>query len=175
MWLGGHADAPDKNCMFQRCGVVALNQILIKERKNMMKKGTKSLVLIALLVVVGSVAIGQESLKEIVTAEGIGWLAGRWKATTDEGQDILLGYRWAANGHAVVSENVDVGLQLIGHDRVHGGSECRILLGCDGERRTREEDGKRAGARTAEMRRAFHGCRSWSKMRRKARRRVWPR
>ena len=70
----------------------------------MMKKCSKSLIIIALLVVMGSAAIGQESLKEIVTGEGFAWLAGRWKATTDEGQEILLGYRWAANGHAVVSD-----------------------------------------------------------------------
>jgi hypothetical protein len=54
------------------------------------------------MVVCGSHAIGQQSLKDMVTNEGFAWMAGSWKATTDEGQEIQLTYRWVAEGHALV-------------------------------------------------------------------------
>jgi hypothetical protein len=57
-----------------------------------------------LMVVMGSQAISQESLKEVVTNEGFAWMAGRWKATTDEGQELLLVYQWTLNGHAIISD-----------------------------------------------------------------------
>jgi hypothetical protein len=63
----------------------------------------KSLVLAAVLVVTLGVAIGQESLKQVVEQEGFGWMVGKWKTTTDDGQEILLGYQWAVKGHAVVT------------------------------------------------------------------------
>jgi len=63
----------------------------------------KSLVLVAMLVGMGSVAIGQESLKDVVEQEGFAWMTGQWKATTDDGLDIVLTYQWAVNGHAIVS------------------------------------------------------------------------
>jgi len=63
----------------------------------------KSLVLVAMLVGMGSVAIGLESLKDVVEQEGFAWMTGQWKATTDDGQDIVLTYQWAVNGHAIVS------------------------------------------------------------------------
>jgi hypothetical protein len=68
-----------------------------------MRKEKKSLVLIVLLVVMGSVAVGQESLKDVVEEQGFAWMAGQWKATTDDGQDIVLAYQWAVKGHAIVS------------------------------------------------------------------------
>ena len=63
----------------------------------------KSLLLVAMLIAMGSVAIGKESLKEVIEQEGFAWMAGQWKATTDDGQDILLAYQWAVKGHAIVS------------------------------------------------------------------------
>ncbi len=68
-----------------------------------MNKGTKSLVIIALVVAMGTVAIGQESLKDIVEQEGLSWMVGQWKAATDDGTEILLTYRWAVDGYAIVS------------------------------------------------------------------------
>ena len=59
-------------------------------------------VLVAVMVVCGSHAIGQQSLKDMVANEGFAWMAGSWKATTDEGQEIQLTYRWVAEGHALV-------------------------------------------------------------------------
>ena len=68
-----------------------------------MNKATRSLVLMTLLVAMGTVAIGQESLKDIVEQEGFAWMIGQWKATTDDGTEILLTYQWAVKGHAIVS------------------------------------------------------------------------
>jgi hypothetical protein len=68
-----------------------------------MSKEKKSLVLLVTLVVMGSVAIGQESIRNLVEQQGFAWMEGQWKATTDDGQDIVLTYRWAVKGHAIVS------------------------------------------------------------------------
>jgi len=80
-----------------------------------MNKGTKSLVVMILLVAMGSMAIGQESFKAIVEQEGFAWMIGHWKATTDDGTEMLLTYRWAVKGHAIVSnfkmgDNVSQGI-----------------------------------------------------------------
>jgi hypothetical protein len=72
-----------------------------KERAVMNKRRFLSM-LVAVMVVCGSHAIGQQSLKDMVTNEGFAWMAGNWKATTEEGQEIQLGYRWVAEGHAIV-------------------------------------------------------------------------
>ena len=68
-----------------------------------MRKERMGMVLIAVLVVIGSVAIGQESLKNVVEQQGFAWMAGQWKATTDDGQDIVLAYQWAVKGHAIIT------------------------------------------------------------------------
>jgi hypothetical protein len=68
-----------------------------------MNKATKSLILMTLLVAMGTVVTGQESLKDIVEQEGFAWMIGQWKATMDDGTEILLTYRWAVKGHAIVS------------------------------------------------------------------------
>jgi hypothetical protein len=48
-------------------------------------------------------SFGQESLKDIVEQEGLAWMVGRWRATTDEGTEILLSYQWAVKGNAMIS------------------------------------------------------------------------
>ena len=63
-----------------------------------------NLVLIAILMSVGSAAIGQESLKDVVEMEGFTWMLGSWKGTMDNGQDILISYEWAVDGHAMISK-----------------------------------------------------------------------
>ena len=68
-----------------------------------MSRELKSLVIVAMLVAMGGLAIGQESLKEVVEQQGFAWMAGKWKAVTDDGQEILLSYQWAVKGHAIVS------------------------------------------------------------------------
>ena len=68
-----------------------------------MSRELKSLIMAAILVAVGGVAIGQESLKAVVEQQGFAWMAGNWKAVTDDGQEILLSYQWAVKGHAIVT------------------------------------------------------------------------
>ena len=68
-----------------------------------MSRELKSLIIAAMLVAVGGTAVGQESLKDIVEQQGFAWMAGNWKAVTDDGQEILLSYQWAVKGHAIVS------------------------------------------------------------------------
>ena len=80
-----------------------------------MSKEKITLVLIVVLVAVGNVAIGQESLKDVVEEQGFAWMAGKWKATTDDGQEIVVAYQWAVKGHAIVSsfkmgENLSQGM-----------------------------------------------------------------
>jgi hypothetical protein len=71
--------------------------------KMKMSKEKMSLVLMVVLVTVGNVAIGQESLKDVVEGQGFAWMVGQWKATTDDGQEIVVAYQWAVKGHAIVS------------------------------------------------------------------------
>jgi len=68
-----------------------------------MRKEKMSLLLMLVLVVMGNVAISQESLKNVVEQQGFAWMAGQWKATTDNGQEIVLAYQWAVKGHAIVT------------------------------------------------------------------------
>ncbi|MBL7145831.1 MAG: hypothetical protein ISS76_16455, partial [Phycisphaerae bacterium] len=42
-------------------------------------------------------------LKDIVEQQGLAWMVGRWKATTDDGTEILLSYQWTVKGHAMIS------------------------------------------------------------------------
>jgi len=61
---------------------------------------SKTLFLItAVLIVSSSSAAAQQSLRDIATEFGCGWLAGRWTHTTDEGLVIRLNYKWELNGH----------------------------------------------------------------------------
>ncbi|MHC4324177.1 MAG: hypothetical protein ACYSUX_07880 [Planctomycetota bacterium] len=68
-----------------------------------MSKEKMSLVLMIVLVTIGNAAIGQESLKDVVEEQGFAWMAGKWKAATDDGQEIVLAFQWAVKGHAIVS------------------------------------------------------------------------
>lgn len=53
----------------------------------------------AILVVLSSSAVAQQSLRDLTTEFGYDWLAGRWTATTNEGVEIQLIYKWELNGH----------------------------------------------------------------------------
>ena len=64
--------------------------------------GKRCVVLLALLAFCGGPAMAQQSLGDIVTEMGFGWMAGRWTATTDNGDEIQLVYRWTAEKHAIV-------------------------------------------------------------------------
>jgi len=66
--------------------------------------GKTGVVLWALLAVCSAPAVAQQSLGDIVTEMGFGWMAGRWTATTDNGDQIQLTYRWTAEKHAIVMD-----------------------------------------------------------------------
>jgi len=68
-----------------------------------MSKRVKSLMLILVLMLMGSTAIGQGSFKDMVEQQGLEWLIGRWKGAMDDGQEIVLTYQWAAQGNTIVS------------------------------------------------------------------------
>jgi hypothetical protein len=57
------------------------------------------LVLVIGLLVWTSTATAQEKLGDLVAEMGFDWLAGRWKAITDDGQDIELSYQWSLDRH----------------------------------------------------------------------------
>jgi hypothetical protein len=64
---------------------------------------TKTALLVtAILIIWSGSAIAQQSLRDLAQEYGINWLAGRWTATTDDGTEILLVYRWVLDGHAVI-------------------------------------------------------------------------
>jgi hypothetical protein len=81
----------------------------IKERSKTMKEKTtakvkvtlsKTMFLVtAILVILSSSAVAQQSLRDLAREYGVDWLAGRWAATTDDGTTILLVYKWELNGH----------------------------------------------------------------------------
>ncbi len=55
----------------------------------------------AILVIWNGSAVAQQSLRDIAKEYGADWLAGRWTATTDDGTEIQLVYKWELDGHLV--------------------------------------------------------------------------
>lgn len=71
----------------------------------MNKRRKLSGVLVALVLV--AICAGHAaaiSLGDLAQEQGVGWLAGRWKATTDDGTEISLTYRWGLDKHVVFSD-----------------------------------------------------------------------
>ncbi len=58
-------------------------------------------VLAAVVVILATGAGAQQSLGDLVREAGLDWMAGRWVATTDQGQKIEAVYRWELNRHLV--------------------------------------------------------------------------
>jgi len=55
----------------------------------------------AILIIWSGSAVAQQSLRDIAKEYGADWLAGRWTATTDDGTEIQLVYKWELDGHLV--------------------------------------------------------------------------
>ncbi len=55
----------------------------------------------AILFIWAGSAVAQQSLRDIAKEYGTDWLAGRWTATTDDGTEIQLVYRWELEGHLI--------------------------------------------------------------------------
>ena len=64
----------------------------------------KSLFLLSLsLLFVSAIPAGaQSSLGDLLTEYGYEWVAGKWVATTDEGQKVELEYKWGLDRHVVL-------------------------------------------------------------------------
>lgn len=56
----------------------------------------------AILIILTSSTVAQQSLRDLAKEYGCDWLAGRWTSTTDDGTVIQLGYRWELDGHLVI-------------------------------------------------------------------------
>jgi hypothetical protein len=91
-----------ESCEITHLSGCRLEESPTRKEPEVMNKRRFISMLVAVMVVCGSHAMGQQSLKDMVTNEGFAWMAGNWKATTDEGQEIQLAYRWVAEGHAIV-------------------------------------------------------------------------
>jgi len=55
----------------------------------------------AILVIWSGSAVAQQNFRDLAKEYGADWLAGRWTATTDDGTEIQLVYRWELEGHLV--------------------------------------------------------------------------
>jgi len=77
----------------------------MNKQRNAKAKVTKTVLLVvAVLIICSGSAMAQQSLRDLAQEYGTNWLAGRWTATTDDGTEILLSYRWVCDGHAVVMD-----------------------------------------------------------------------
>lgn len=56
---------------------------------------------IAILIIGSGPAAAQQNLRDLAKEYGADWLAGRWTATTDDGTEIQLVYKWELDGHLV--------------------------------------------------------------------------
>ncbi|NQT00544.1 MAG: hypothetical protein HQ580_00830 [Planctomycetes bacterium] len=73
-----------------------------KQQTTKVNLGKTALFALAVLIIWSGSAMAQQSLRDLAQEYGGDWLAGRWTATTDDGTEILLVYRWGLDGHAVI-------------------------------------------------------------------------
>ncbi len=73
-----------------------------KQRTAKINMGKTALLVMAIFIICSGSAMAQQSLRDLAQEYGTDWLAGRWTATTDDGTEILLVYRWVLDGHAIV-------------------------------------------------------------------------
>ncbi|MCP4607185.1 MAG: hypothetical protein GY845_00520 [Planctomycetes bacterium] len=73
-----------------------------KQRTAKVNLAKTALLTLAVLLILSGSAMAQQSLKDLTQEYGGGWLIGRWAATTNDGTEITLVYRWILEGHAIV-------------------------------------------------------------------------
>jgi len=73
-----------------------------KQRTAKVNPTKTALLALAVLIILSGSAMALQSLKDLTQEYGGGWLVGRWAATTDDGTEITLVYRWILDGHAIV-------------------------------------------------------------------------
>lgn len=73
-----------------------------KQQTTKLSLGKTALLALAVLIILSGSVMAQQSLRDLTQEYGGGWLIGRWAATTDDGTEILLVYRWVLDGHAII-------------------------------------------------------------------------
>ncbi len=73
-----------------------------KQQTPKLSLGKTALLALAVLIILSGSAMAQQSLRDLAQESGTDWLTGRWAATTDDGTEITLVYRWILDGHAIV-------------------------------------------------------------------------
>ena len=73
-----------------------------KQQTAKVSLGKTALLALVVLIIWSGSAMAQQSLRDLTQEYGGGWLVGRWTATTDDGTEILLVYRWVLDGHAII-------------------------------------------------------------------------
>jgi len=58
----------------------------------------------AILIIWSGSAVAQQSFRDLAKECGADWVVGRWAATTDNGTEMQLVYRWELKGHLLSVE-----------------------------------------------------------------------
>ncbi len=70
-------------------------------RPKISKPRNTFLAVAAVLVILAAGASAQQKLGDLVTEGGFDWIAGKWVAETDEGQELQIIYKWELDKHLV--------------------------------------------------------------------------
>jgi len=73
-----------------------------KQQNAKLNMAKTALLALAVLIILSGSAMAQQSLRDLTQEYGGGWLIGRWAATTNDGTEITLVYRWILDGHAII-------------------------------------------------------------------------
>ena len=77
-----------------------MKSVKVNERRTAKVSLEKAVLLAtAILIIWNGPAVAQQNLRDLAKEYGADWLAGRWTATTDDGTEIRLVYRWELEGH----------------------------------------------------------------------------
>ncbi len=70
-----------------------------KQQTAKVSMGKSMLWAMAILFIWAGSAVAQQSFRDLAREYGADWVVGRWSATTDDGTEIELVYRWELEGH----------------------------------------------------------------------------
>jgi len=70
-----------------------------KQRTAKVSMGKVVLWAMAILFIWAGSAMAQQNFRDLTREYGADWVVGRWSATTDDGTEIQLVYRWELEGH----------------------------------------------------------------------------
>jgi hypothetical protein len=61
-----------------------------------------SLAVVAIIIITATGASAQQKLGDLVAEGGYEWMIGKWEATTDDGEQIKLEYKWELDKHIII-------------------------------------------------------------------------